>query len=197
MAAAVAAATIDAKPFTPHLTLKQPSPLTSLMGEGGSSQRAGSTRVKEGTPGGSQSSAHKRGRMGSVTTSQFLDPDEVSISSSDGVIVVSYFLPVIVTRVAPEDSAGSASSWVIAWDTENLLSLRTRLRVTWVGTVRVNPPPSKDEEDSLARALQKFDCVPVFIDPENHEKFYKTFCKGTLWPVFHHILDVYGPLPTR
>jgi len=184
-----------------------------------------------------------------------LDPDEVSISSSDGVIVVSYFLPLIVTR-APrgsprseggregggrrrrrtttsenggsntegakeeeeeegggededeedgeeggEDGGEEGHDWIISWDTENLLSLRTRLRVTWVGTVRLPEESggrlSREEQESLARALRKFDCVPVFIEPRMHEKFYKTFCKGTLWPVFHHILDVYGPKPTR
>ena len=151
--------------------------------------------------------------MGSGSTAQaFLDPDEVSISSSDGVIVVSYFLPLIVTRApssSPKGGGGGGGGsntqgeeedshdWIISWDTENLLSLRTRLRVTWVGTVRLPEEAggrlNREEQESLARALRRFDCVPVFIDPDQHEKFYKTFCKGTLWPVFHHILDVYGP----
>jgi trehalose 6-phosphate synthase/phosphatase len=155
--------------------------------------------------------------MGSGSTaSAFLDPDEVAIAPSDGVVVVSYFLPLIVTRassggggngtgspgkgVQRGGSGGEDDDWLISWDQENLLSLRTRLRVTWVGTVRLpegSGPLGREEQESLARALRRFDCVPVFIDPEQHERFYKTFCKGTLWPVFHHILDVYGPLPTR
>jgi hypothetical protein len=211
---------IDVKSFTPHVMVKHVSLRLGREerqrggGRKGSGAGGLDARSPVGGSGGSGSGAagvkavgaQKRGRMGSGSTaSAFLDPDEVAITPSDGVIVVSYFLPLIVTR-APGSGGGSPSKrsedhdWIIAWDQENLLSLRTRLRVTWVGTVRLpeeSGPLGRDEQESLARALRRFDCVPVFIDPEQHERFYKTFCKGTLWPVFHHILDVYGPLPTR
>ena len=43
--------------------------------------------------------------------------------------MVSYYLPVIVTR----DDDGN---WNVEWDHEALLSLKTQLRVTRIGTVR-------------------------------------------------------------
>ena len=221
---------IDVKSITPHVMVKHVSLRLGREerqrggGRKGSGAGAGGidTRSPAGASGaaaGKSVGAQKRGRMGSGSTaSAFLDPDEVAITPSDGVIVVSYFLPLIVTRAPGSGGNGGGAGagagggggspskrsedhdWIIAWDQENLLSLRTRLRVTWVGTVRLpeeSGPLGREEQESLARALRRFDCVPVFIDPEQHERFYKTFCKGTLWPVFHHILDVYGPLPTR
>jgi len=175
-ATAVSSVPIDARPFTPHVGAKQPSPMSVLLGD---------TDKKA-------SAKHKRRTIGSAP---FIDPQHVAISGSDGVIVVSYFLPVVVSRIPPEQGGG----WSVAWDTENILALRTRLRVTWVGTVRLpaGEPLTPEDQEQLGRALSQSDCVPVFIDPALHEKFYKVFCKGTLWPVFHHILDVYGPRPTR
>jgi hypothetical protein len=56
---------------------------------------------------------------------QIVDPESVAIGSTDAVIVVSYFLPVIVSR----SKEAGPSPWTLVWDTENLLSLRTKLRV--------------------------------------------------------------------
>lgn len=181
-ASSIGSAPINAKPFTPQLMLKPSGSHASL-------RRQDSSKSTDATTPSTPS-------VFSQKTSSFLDPSEVSISSSDGVIVVSYFLPVIVTRL--KDTATDEADWGIEWDTENILSLRTRLRVTWVGTVRISRPPANHtEQDALARALKRIDCVPVYLDPATHNKFYKTFCKGTLWPIFHHILDAYGPRPTR
>jgi hypothetical protein len=51
--------------------------------------------------------------------------------------------------------------------------------VTWVGTVRLpqGETLTGEDQESLARALSKLDCVPVFLDATLHEKFYKNFCK--------------------
>lgn len=178
-ATAVASVPIDARPFTPHVGAKH-SPMGLLMGETDKPKSASAAK------------AHRRRVVGSAP---FIDPDQVSISGSDGVIVVSYFLPVTVSRIPLSQGGG----WAVAWDQENILALRTRLRVTWVGTVRLpgNETLTPEDQEALGRALSQSDCVPVFIDAALHDKFYKVFCKGTLWPVFHHILDVYGPRPTR
>ena len=49
--------------------------------------------------------------------------------SSDGLIVVSAFLPVHLTR-------SDHGEWSADWDYEALLSMQTHLRVTRVGTVK-------------------------------------------------------------
>ena len=121
------------------------------------------------------------------------DDYDTRIGASDGVVVVSYFLPVQASR-DPE-----TNQWIIEWDSESLLSLRTRLRVVWIGIVReaVGLIKSQEDEESLAAALQQYDCVPVFVTEEQHEQCFKRLCKGILWPVFHHILDIYNDVPTR
>ncbi|CAM9491363.1 unnamed protein product, partial [Chrysoparadoxa australica] len=114
-------------------------------------------------------------------------------SSYDGVIVVSYFLPVHFSK-------GPTGEWVLEWDYENLLSLHNnhlQLRVTRVGFVYYDGDISANDEAYLTDALRAFDCVPVFLEKTLSEKFYNDFCKGILWPVFHHVLDVYGNLASK
>lgn len=37
-------------------------------------------------------------------------------------------------------------------------------------------------------------CIPVFLPPATHKAFYDGYCKDTLWPIFHNVIDVYGAL---
>lgn len=108
-----------------------------------------------------------------------------SISSQDGVVVVSYFLPVLVKK-------SDAGIWSACWDEENILSLRTNHRVTWVGTVRYPGGVPTDEEDQVAQILMKMNCYPVFVKSDMKIKFYDNYCKRTLWPILHQIADVYS-----
>lgn len=127
----------------------------------------------------------------SFRTKQFMEWNrkvlmDNAISSHDGVVVVAYFLPVIVSK-------SETGVWTATWDTENILSLRTNLRVSWVGSVRYpGGIPSQDEE-AVATVLAELNCFPVFIPYKMKITFYDVFCKQYLWPVLHHIADVYGP----
>ncbi|CAN0170701.1 unnamed protein product, partial [Discosporangium mesarthrocarpum] len=71
------------------------------------------------------------------------------------------------------------------------------MRVTRIGIVRYAPGVDPSEEESLVKALAPFDCVPVFLERDLANKFYRDFCKGVLWPAFHHVVDVYGDLVLR
>lgn len=53
----------------------------------------------------------------------------VHLSSTDGLVVVSVFLPVILKR-------SDAGQWSADWDYEMLLSMQTHLRVTRIGVVK-------------------------------------------------------------
>lgn len=122
--------------------------------------------------------------------------DAPSISSHDGVVVVSLFLPVMVHR----KDAAEGGGWAVEWDYENLLSLQAaegQMRVTRVGIVRFAGTIAPEEEADLARALQPFNCVPIFLEKALARRFYREFCKGVLWPVFHHVVDVYGDFVTK
>ena len=114
----------------------------------------------------------------------------------DGLIVASIFLPVLARR----ESGDPQGKWTVEWDREALLSLKSQLRVTRVGTVRCAdgakvPPPGADR-DALTQALHAYNCVPVYLGEPLMAAFYSGFCKQTLWPVFHNSLEIYGPVPT-
>jgi trehalose 6-phosphate synthase/phosphatase len=137
-------------------------------------------------------------------------PQNVTIESTDGVIIVVHRLPVLVTRHA------ETGEYDIDWEDDNLLcpsglinennksngllyrdgSSTPMQRLTWVGMVHCKDAIPKDDEEKLTRQLQAFHCIPVFVAPAMHQTFH-AFCYGTLWPIFHNIVDVYGKLPTR
>jgi trehalose 6-phosphate synthase/phosphatase len=111
-----------------------------------------------------------------------------SLTTQDGVIIVSYFLPVILSK-------SSSGKWSATWDGENLLSLSLNVRATWVGAVRFSGsliPP--EEEDAVSAVLHQMNCYPVFINQDTHYQFYDIFCKQNLWMLLHHVVDVYGPI---
>jgi trehalose 6-phosphate synthase/phosphatase len=113
-----------------------------------------------------------------------------TLDKNDNVIVVSYFLPVTLSRK-------NNGIWSAQWDKEALLSsLHLDVsRVIWVGSVRYGSAPIPvEEEDSVTAVLADLNCVPVFINQTMHVKFYEGFCKKSLWLVLHHVADVYGPL---
>jgi trehalose 6-phosphate synthase/phosphatase len=93
----------------------------------------------------------------------------IHLTSSDGLIVVSAFLPVHLTR-------SDIGEWSVDWDYEALLSMQTHLRVTRVGTVKwrgwhgnVGGGESSesgvpvDERHKVEAALRPFNCVPVWV----------------------------------
>ncbi|CAK4135484.1 unnamed protein product [Aphanomyces euteiches] len=136
-----------------------------------------------------------------------LSPQNLTIQPTDGVIIVVHRLPVLVTKIADGE-------YQIDWEDDNLLcpsgllkenqsngllyrdGSASSMRLTWVGMIHCDSPIPKQDEEKLARQLQAYHCVPVFIAPAMGQTFH-AFCYGTLWPVMHNIVDVYGKLPTR
>jgi len=91
---------------------------------------------------------------------------------------------------------------VAEWDAEALLAPKgsmsralSQVRVKWIGTLPVYVAP--EEEEAVERLLEPMRCVPVFLPPATQSAFYDGFCKDTLWPIFHNLIDVYGEMPTR
>jgi trehalose 6-phosphate synthase/phosphatase len=113
-----------------------------------------------------------------------------TISSNDGVVIVSYFLPVIMSKSAEGE-------WSATWDEENILSFNLPVRATWIGSVRYNGAaiPVEDEE-KVTEVLAQLNCNPIFINQTVHHQFYEIFCKQNLWLLMHLISDVYGPVDT-
>ncbi len=115
-------------------------------------------------------------------------PRKQNITQLDGVVIVSFFLPVILQK---DPSTGA---WSASWDYENILSFETKLRVSWVGYVRHDEITSVEDQRDVAAALVPLNCFPVFISRKMSFDFYDVFCKQTLWPVLHHVAGVYSPV---
>lgn len=111
-----------------------------------------------------------------------------SISPSDNIVIVSYFLPVILSKSA-------SGQWSVTWDNENLLALSLHASVKWVGSIRYQGAPiPQEEEEAVSQCLAEIGCHPVFINASLHYHFYDIFCKQSLWLLLHQVADVYGPL---
>jgi trehalose 6-phosphate synthase/phosphatase len=119
--------------------------------------------------------------------------EAVQLNATDGLVVVSAFLPVVVHR----DETSEVPKWTADWDYEALLSMQTHLRVTRVGVVKwkgwhgnynqntgnnnnnsnssnnnaEEQPPAEhlgvpfEERYLVEECLRPFHCVPVWIDP--------------------------------
>lgn len=96
----------------------------------------------------------------------------VHLNSTDGLVVVSAFLPVILHR-------SNEGVWTADWDYEVLLSMQTHLRVTrvgvvkwrgWHGNIGADGSPEAgvpvNERGLVEECLQPFNCVPVWVEPK-------------------------------
>jgi trehalose 6-phosphate synthase/phosphatase len=112
------------------------------------------------------------------------------LDSTDSVVVVSYFLPIIITKDANKN-------WIVQWNIENLLSLTTALRVSWVGSIPQRYSLTQQDEEILSVLLLEMSCYPVFLSRKVHREFYNIFCKQYVWPVLHHNYDPFGPIDKK
>ncbi|KAH7465767.1 hypothetical protein KRP22_014122 [Phytophthora ramorum] len=167
--------------------------------------RVGSSRARVGSASGLDDAASPPAKLPEdLPTSPRPTAGNVTMEATDGVIIAVHRLPVLVHRT-PE------GHYHIEWEDDNLIcpsgllkdSYReanwdrvSSMRLTWVGTVHCAEPIPKEDEERLAKQLEDFHCVPVFLAEPLGSTFHN-FCYGTLWPVFHNIVDVYGALPTR
>ncbi|PKA65450.1 Alpha,alpha-trehalose-phosphate synthase [UDP-forming] 6 [Apostasia shenzhenica] len=106
-------------------------------------------------------------------------------------IIVTNHLPL---RAARDPASGC---WSFSWDRDALaFQLRSGLPggcsssdVIHVGTLRAEIDSA--DHDEVAQVLsEKFRCVPVFLPPDLHERFYHGFCKHYLWPLLHYLLPL-------
>ncbi|CAO2832284.1 unnamed protein product [Amaranthus hypochondriacus] len=123
-----------------------------------------------------------------------LDDDQANSVSSDvqssiiqdRMIIVANQLPVKAKR--RPDNKG----WSFSWDEDSLLlhvkhGLPEEMEVLYVGSLKVEV--DVNEQDDVSQILlDKFKCVPAFLPPDIHFKFYNGFCKHHLWPLFHYML---------
>ncbi|CAA7397851.1 unnamed protein product [Spirodela intermedia] len=116
-------------------------------------------------------------------------------SGQGQIILVSNFLPLNCQR---DPDTGR---WCFTRDDDSLLlqmrdGIPTETGVTYVGCLKEYI--HADEQEEVARDIyQKFSCVPTFLEPKVHKRFYLGFCKQLLWPLFHYLLPVSPDLHKR
>lgn len=99
------------------------------------------------------------------------------------------------------DSATSGK-WRAEWagdrviEAQNTFShheISARANIKFVGRVGDLEVPEEDQPE-VERLLQQFNCYPVFVSSDEAKLYYEDYCKQTLWPTFHNIVDVYSPV---
>jgi hypothetical protein len=106
----------------------------------------------------------------------------VHLNSTDGLVVVSAFLPVVLRR-------SDQGQWSADWDYEVLLSMQTHLRVTRIGVVKwrgwhgntgsQGSPEAGvpfNERRLVEECLRPFNCVPVWMDTALFGEMYVLSC---------------------
>lgn len=98
-------------------------------------------------------------------------------------IVVSNRLPISITtqndewQISPS-SGGLASA---------LRGVKEKMDFKWIGWPGTSFFPNQQEE--IKEKLNAQNLFPVFINREQEEHFYHSFCNSILWPLFHYFTD--------
>ncbi|KAG6493857.1 probable alpha,alpha-trehalose-phosphate synthase [UDP-forming] 11 [Zingiber officinale] len=104
-------------------------------------------------------------------------------------IVVSHRLPLLAV---PDPAASSGLAFSPDRDALALqlrAGLPSEADVLRVGTLPAAVDPAHHAD--LSRQLYaRFRCLPVFLPPDLHQRFYHGFCKHYLWPLLHYLLPL-------
>ncbi|KAE9016124.1 putative alpha,alpha-trehalose-phosphate synthase [UDP-forming] 9 [Phytophthora rubi] len=111
------------------------------------------------------------------------------------VIIAANRLPVRLFKDA-------SSQWQVEWagdrmiESQNTLShceISERATIKFVGRVADLDVPL-EERQAVELLLRELHCYPVFVEAEEAKLYYEDYCKQTLWPTFHNVVDVYSPV---
>ncbi|KAL1553820.1 putative alpha,alpha-trehalose-phosphate synthase [UDP-forming] 11 [Salvia divinorum] len=127
--------------------------------------------------------------------SDFEDANNAEIAESEGVSSVTLERRIVVSNQLPLKAyKDSSNKWRFDWDSDALVSqlidgFPPETDVVFVGCLGVEVDPV--EQDEVAQfLLEKFKCVPTFLNSDLINKFYHGFCKHYLWPLFHYMLPM-------
>ena len=123
---------------------------------------------------------------------------ESAATSYRRVVVVSHSLPITLTKCA------STGGWTAAWDREiarpetaisRYVSLGVRsldTPVIFVGSPNIYVPVEERAAVEAAIESAGIAAVVVYVDKVVASRFYQGYCKSTLWPILHNVIDVYN-----
>lgn len=113
------------------------------------------------------------------------------------VVVASHLVPIHLER-------SSDGTWTAQWDEEinkfeTAISRYTALGVRslmsdclFIGSPQIFVPRGERDAAQAAIDAAGINCVLVHLEPSVASRFYQGFCKSTLWPLLHNVLDVYN-----
>jgi trehalose 6-phosphate synthase/phosphatase len=100
-------------------------------------------------------------------------------------LIVSNRLPVTV-RAEHGELRVTRSTGGLATALRGVHSQRESLWIGWPGdTARLSALPRQKIDAELAGMR----AAPVYLDADEHHRFYDGFSNGVLWPLFHYLLD--------
>ncbi|KAI9905528.1 hypothetical protein PsorP6_014027 [Peronosclerospora sorghi] len=116
------------------------------------------------------------------------------------VIIAANRLPVRLHKAEEE----GGTTWHVEWAGDQLLESPNTLShhelaarattIKFVGRVPDDVDVPVAEQAHVARVLRALECYPVFLPPDDASLYYDQYCKETLWPTFHNVVDVYRPV---
>ncbi len=112
------------------------------------------------------------------------------LNQSCNVIMVSYFLPVVLSKSA------KTGEWTAEWDSDHFAAFEmTEVSTIYVGTVRYKEGVlSEQDQRGVTLALKPFRCHPVFPENADQDVHFRVFCQYYLWQRLHDKVNVCGPL---
>ncbi|KAJ1702374.1 hypothetical protein LUZ63_002153 [Rhynchospora breviuscula] len=117
-------------------------------------------------------------------------------SDSDSSTPVTRKRNIIVANFLPLNSSKDpvTGKWTFTLDEDSLLVQLTYgfsddTETVYVGSLKADIDPI-DQEYISQVLFKEHRCIPTFLSPEVHKKYYHGFCKQFLWPLFHYMLPI-------
>ncbi|MBN1522083.1 MAG: bifunctional alpha,alpha-trehalose-phosphate synthase (UDP-forming)/trehalose-phosphatase, partial [Candidatus Aureabacteria bacterium] len=103
-------------------------------------------------------------------------------SKKSRLFIVSNRLPVSIQKTAGryqfERSVGGLAT--------GLTNLLKKIRGYWIGWPGIVDVSTKRRSEITQKLKGHYNCIPVFLDAEEMDKYYNGFSNSTIWPLFHY-----------
>ena len=101
-------------------------------------------------------------------------------SGLNQLIVVSNRLPMTIKYENGKFKYTMSSGGLVS----ALSGLAKEMTFKWIGWTGIEIP--KDQQATVIKELEEFNCVPVFMPDDTAELFYNGFSNSIIWPLFHY-----------
>ena len=124
--------------------------------------------------------------------------EEATSQMFQRVVVVSHLLPIKLSKNA------ASGEWSACWDEqiarpETAISRYSALGVRgldtpclFVGSPNVFVPEAERPVVEAAIEAAGISAAVVYVEKSVASRFYQGYCKSTLWPILHNVIDVYN-----